>query len=66
MLDRSPDPATWDDFFVPRWTQLTPAECEATQAWILWLSSFGESSYFENSLDRAFDTLELLKQRARG
>jgi hypothetical protein len=63
MLDRSPDPASWDDFFFARWSKLTARECEATQAWILWLSSCDDSSYSEVALTRAFDTLELLKER---
>lgn len=65
MLDRSPEPGSWDDFFVARWSQLTARECEATQAWTLWLSSCGDSSYSEIALARAFDTLELLKGRQR-
>jgi hypothetical protein len=63
MLDRSPDPTSWDEFFSIRWSKLTKSECEATQAWILWLSSCEESSYSEIALTRAFDTLELLKAR---
>jgi len=65
MLDRSPDPDSWDDFFSARWPLLTPQECEATQAWILWLMSFEDGSFSESSLGRAFDTLELLRQRER-
>lgn len=65
MLDRSTDPSSWDDFFVARWSQLTARECEATQGWVLWLSSFNDSSYSESSLARAFDTLDLLRQRAK-
>ena len=64
MLDRSPDPGSWDDFFVARWSQLTARECEATQAWILWLSSCEDDTYPQGSLARAFDTLELLRERA--
>jgi hypothetical protein len=64
MLDRSPDPASWDEFFVARWPQLTAGECEAIQHWILWLSSIEERSA-DSSLARGFDTLELLKRRAR-
>lgn len=63
MLDRSPDPLSWDDFFLARWPQLTAGECEATQAWLLWLSSVGDTSYSESSLSRAFDTLDLLRGR---
>lgn len=65
MLDRSPDPVSWDDFFFARWSELTARECEATQAWILWLSSFEDGSYAESSLARAFDTLDLLRRRTR-
>jgi hypothetical protein len=65
MLDRSPDPNSWDEFFIARWPLLTARECEATQAWILWLSSFDDGSYSEIALARAFDTLELLKERRR-
>ncbi|HEV7570811.1 MAG TPA: DUF6714 family protein [Thermoanaerobaculia bacterium] len=65
MLDRSPDPSSWDDFFIARWAQLTAKECEATQAWLLWVASLDNGSYWEGSLSRAFDTLELLKQRTR-
>lgn len=64
MLDRSADPDSWDDFFLARWPQLTARECEATQAWILWLSSFEDGSRWEGALGRAFDTLDLLRQRA--
>jgi hypothetical protein len=64
MLDRSPDPDSWDDFFLARWTRLTVRECEAAQSWVLWLSSWESSSYPEIALTRAFDTLELLKGRS--
>jgi hypothetical protein len=64
MLDRSPDPTGWDDFFLARWPLLTPNECEATQQWILWLSSCG-ASFSDSSLSRAYETCELLKQRAK-
>lgn len=65
MLDRGPDPTSWDDFFFARWSQLTARECEATQEWILWLASFGSTSYSEPSLARAFDTLDLLRRRTQ-
>lgn len=65
MLDRSPDPGLWDDFFLVRWPLLTAEECGATQEWILWLSSFENGSFSEDSLSRAFDTLDLLKQRRK-
>jgi hypothetical protein len=63
MLDRSPDLVSWDDYSIARWSQLTTRECEATQEWILWLSSFEDTSYSASSLARAFDTLDLLRQR---
>lgn len=62
MLDRSPDRKLWDDFFGDRWPLLTRNECEAVQCWTLWLSSIENSSLSQDSLSRAFDTLELLKE----
>lgn len=64
MLDRSPDPAGWDNFFLARWPLLRSTECEATQRWLLWLSSCS-ASFSDNSLSRAYETCELLKQRSR-
>jgi hypothetical protein len=64
MLDRSPTPDSWDDFFEARWLQLTPMECEATQEWLLWLASF-ENSHSEHSLTRAFETLQILRERPK-
>jgi len=32
MLDRSPEPDYWDDFFRPRWTLLGAAELDAVDA----------------------------------
>lgn len=60
MLDRSPRKEYWDDFFLSRWALLTPTECESLQKWILWLLVDGNCEGREK-LDRAFDTLELLK-----
>jgi hypothetical protein len=61
MLDRSPDPTCWDNFFVERWVMLTEKECEAAQQWILWLSCFEPPS--DTRCTKAYETLELLKQR---
>ena len=61
MLDRGPEKELWDDFFVKRWSMLRLKECEAVQEWLLWLSSCGRTSFSDNSLSRAFDTLSLLK-----
>ena len=38
MLDRSPEPDYWDEFFLPRWTALSVAEIEAVSAWVEWLA----------------------------
>lgn len=62
MIDRTPDPSFWDDFFLKRWPLLTQNECGAVQEWVLWLSSFDKDSFDDMSLSRAFDTLELLKR----
>ncbi len=61
MLDRSSDPSLWDDFFIKRWALLSNEEYDAVQEWILWLSSFDNTSYSESSLSRSFDILEVLK-----
>ncbi|MFC5474673.1 hypothetical protein [Paraherbaspirillum soli] len=60
MLDRSPKPEWWDDFFLPRWTLLTEPECRVTQEWILWLSNFGNAALSDDALERSLQTLELL------
>lgn len=59
MLDRSPNPDYWDEFFIKRWTLLTPDECSVVQRWIFWLSSF-TTSMNSDSLIRALETLDLL------
>lgn len=59
-LDRNQSVEMWDDFFVRRWTLLTVEECKVIQEWILWLSSLSNSVDFDESLGRAFDTVELL------
>jgi hypothetical protein len=65
MLDRSPKPEWWDDYFIARWTHLTEQECRAIQEWILWLSAFDAFSYSDDSLTRALQTLDLLIDNKR-
>lgn len=66
MLDRSPEPAYWDDFFLPRWTELTAAELDAVAAWVEWLESVEPHPVYENTYDRCRETLRLLKERRTG
>lgn len=66
MLDRSPEPDGWDDFFQPRWTLLTAAELDAVAAWVMWLATVLPDAFHANSYDRSLDTLELLKARRAG
>ncbi|GGX96908.1 hypothetical protein [Pseudoduganella dura] len=61
MLDRSPDVDLWDDFFTDRWTLLTVAECRVVQLWILWLAE--QQEYDDDTLTRAYETLEMLVLR---
>lgn len=61
MLDRSPDPTNWDDFFLERWPLLSPPECEAVEKWIHWLASKEDINIFANIVSRALVTVELLK-----
>lgn len=63
MLDRSPEPAYWDDFFQPRWTLLNAAELDAVAAWVQCFAAAEPDSFHENSYDRALATLSLLKER---
>lgn len=63
-LDRSPSPERWDDHFASRWTRLSRRECEAVQAWLLWMAEAGWTPRFESTFDRAFDTLSLLADAA--
>jgi hypothetical protein len=62
MLDRSPNIEYWDDYFIERWSLLTRQECDAVQNWLLWLLD-NSISYDGITIDRAFETLELLKSR---
>ncbi|MCP4474735.1 MAG: hypothetical protein GY821_09265 [Gammaproteobacteria bacterium] len=61
MLDRSPEPAYWDDFFRERWLLLSETECEAIQSWLSWLSGFENLFFDPNSLSRAINTLNFVK-----
>jgi hypothetical protein len=63
MLDRSPEPAYWDDFFAPRWTLLSAPELDAVVAWVDWFESVEPESFHDGTYDRARETLRLLKQR---
>jgi len=63
MLDRSPEPAYWDDFFEPRWTLLSAPELDAVAAWLAWFEASEPDSFHDNTYDRARETLRLLKQR---
>jgi hypothetical protein len=63
MLDRSPEPANWDDFFLPRWTLLTKPELRGVAAWIDWLESVAPDAFHDNSYARARETLALLAEK---
>lgn len=66
MLDRSPEPTSWDDFFAPRWTLLNVAEIDAVAAWVRWLQAVEPGSFYSNAYQRALETLLLLKDRRSG
>ena len=61
MLDRSPDPYHWDVFMTARLVGLEPAEYEVLKAWLLSRSEEVETSD-EDSLTRAYETIDLLAQ----
>ena len=60
MLDRSPIPEYWDEFFCERFLLLNPIECEAMSEWLIYLTK--NSIYDDGTLGRAFDTLDLIRQ----
>lgn len=66
MLDRSPEPDYWDDFFRPRWTLLSPAELDAVAAWVRCFAAAQPDAFHDNSFERALATLALLKDRRAG
>lgn len=66
MLDRSPEPDWWDDFFRPRWTLLGAAELDAVAGWVEWLQAVLPDAFHANSYQRALGTLDLLKARHAG
>ena len=66
MLDRSPEPDYWDDFFRPRWTLLSAAELDAVAAWVRWFAAVQPDAFHDNSHERALATLGLLKARQTG
>lgn len=63
MLDRSPEPDWWDDFFAPRWTLLSPPEVDAVAAWLAWYEAVLPDAFHANTYDRARETLRLLNRR---
>lgn len=66
MLDRSPAPEYWDDFFLPRWTLLSAAEIDAVAAWARWLEAVQPGAFHGNTYERVRTTLALLKDRRSG
>jgi len=62
-LDRSPEPAYWDDFFLPRWPRLSAAEVDAVAAWARWFEAVQPDAFHANTYERVQDTLALLKEK---
>lgn len=61
MLDRSPEPDYWDDFFAPRWTLLSTEELEAVRSWVSWFAAAEPDAFVANTYERVHDTLTLLQ-----
>lgn len=61
MLDRSPEPDYWDDFFRPRWTLLTVGELDAVKIWMSWFKTMEPESFQGNIFERVQDTLTMLQ-----
>ena len=62
MLDRSPSVPNWDTFFLERWTLLTATECAGLQDWTLWLAEQKDTAFDQDSLTRAYETLDILSK----
>lgn len=60
MLDRSAEPAYWDEFFAERWPLLSADELDAVALWMRWFEE--PDAYFPNTFERVLETLSLLKQ----
>jgi hypothetical protein len=61
VLDRSPVVEYWDDFLTTRLLGLRTPEYEVLTEWLLSLSELGTAAS-EDSLGRAFDTIDLLQR----
>lgn len=66
MLDRSPEPAFWDDFFLERWPLLSADEIDAVSIWMRWFEAAEPDTFFPNTFERVQETLCLLKRKRAG
>lgn len=60
MLDRSPAPESWDEFYITRWPELCRAECEVVGAWLVWLAEIAPDVYSDHTISRAIKNIELI------
>lgn len=63
ILDREPNPLTWDTFLTKRLIGLHVRQYELIQAWIISLSG-GKATFSEDALTRAYETIDLLKEQS--
>lgn len=63
-LDRSPVPAYWDDFVLPRLPLLSVEEVDAVSAWATWVEHVAGDDVYGNLHERVQTTLRLLRERA--
>jgi hypothetical protein len=61
MLDRSPNQEYWDEYFIKRWGGYNSFQYDVIEEWLIWISSNPKSGFSEESVDRAFDTVMLLR-----
>ncbi len=61
-LDRSPEPAYWDEFLAPRWTLLSAAEVDAVGAWSRWLKTLEPEAFQPNTYERIRAMLAVCSQ----
>lgn len=64
-LDRSLSLEYWNSSLIDRLGNLTEEEYGVVEEWLIWLVSNQEKIFSDNSIDRALETLSLLRSRHR-
>lgn len=65
MLDRSPTPEWWDNFFLERWLLLTKDELLVIEKWLYWMIDCLNRAASDDSIERGLATVNFLINRSR-